>query len=117
MSEETSLLEAALGYVAAGFPVVPLDGKVPRTRHGLTEASTDPEAVTWWWRRWPQANIGIRTGAESGLVVLDVDAQHGGLATTRRARTPARQAPRHRASTDRRRRPARLFPPPRHRGP
>src|SRR6185312_2532469 len=31
-----------------------------------------------WWRQWRHANVGIVTGARSGLVVLDVDAQHGG---------------------------------------
>ena len=34
-----------------------------------------------WWHRWPDANVGIRTGAESSLVVLDVDPRHGGDAT------------------------------------
>ena len=29
-------------------------------------------------RRWPTANVGIATGARSGLVVLDVDPRHGG---------------------------------------
>jgi hypothetical protein len=27
---------------------------------------------------WPDTGIAVRTGAESGLVVLDVDPQHGG---------------------------------------
>jgi hypothetical protein len=31
-----------------------------------------------WWHRWPDANVGVRTGAESGLVVLDIDPRHGG---------------------------------------
>jgi hypothetical protein len=31
-----------------------------------------------WWRRWPAANVGIATGARSGLLVLDVDPRHGG---------------------------------------
>jgi len=33
----------------------------------------------WCLARWPDANVGILTGAVSGLVVLDVDAQHQGL--------------------------------------
>jgi hypothetical protein len=28
--------------------------------------------------RWPNANIGIRTGADSGFDVLDIDPHHGG---------------------------------------
>jgi putative DNA primase/helicase len=31
-----------------------------------------------WWRQWPDANIGVATGAPSGLLVLDVDPRHGG---------------------------------------
>ncbi|ARJ67439.1 hypothetical protein WV31_18095 [Magnetospirillum sp. ME-1] len=42
------------------------------TAHGLLEASTDPEQIRRWWRRWPWANVAIATGA-SGLVVIDVD--------------------------------------------
>jgi len=40
-------------------------------------------ADTWlirrWWGRWPDANMGVVTGAASGLVVLDVDPRHGGF--------------------------------------
>jgi hypothetical protein len=92
------LLEAALAYAAAGYPVFPVyepdgdgcscgrpdcgsPGKHPRTRRGLDEASTDPAIVAEWWRCWPSANIGIRTGTVSGLVVLDVDPRHGGTRT------------------------------------
>lgn len=72
-----SLLDAALSYATAGFPVLPLRGKVPRIERGLHCASTDRAAVEDWWRRFPDANIGIRTGAESRLVVLDVDVPEG----------------------------------------
>jgi hypothetical protein len=70
---------AALSYAQANLPVLPLDGKVPRIAGGLTSASTDPSVIAEWWQRWPDANIGIRTGAESGLVVLDVDPRHNGV--------------------------------------
>ncbi|MEJ7569986.1 MAG: bifunctional DNA primase/polymerase [Gaiellaceae bacterium] len=75
------MLAAALAYAAAGLPVLPLDGKIPRNRGGLTNASVDVQIVAGWWDRWPAANIGIRTGAPSGLVVVDIDVQHGGGAT------------------------------------
>jgi hypothetical protein len=44
---------------------------------GLHEATTDLETVRAWWQRWPWANIGVATGARSGIVVVDVD-QPGG---------------------------------------
>jgi hypothetical protein len=77
----SDLLAAALAYAEAGLPVLPLRGKVPRNNNGLTGATTEAEIVREWWTRWPDANIGIRTGAESGLLVLDVDVQHGGGGT------------------------------------
>lgn len=29
--------------------------------------------ISSWWERWPDANIGVATGAESGIWVLDLD--------------------------------------------
>lgn len=92
------LATAALEYAAAGLHVFPCHsilptgacscgqdckspGKHPRTRDGLTSASCDPQAVAEWWRRWPDANIAVRTGEVSGIVVLDVDTPKGGAGT------------------------------------
>ena len=52
--------------------------KHPRVAGGLTVASVDPATIEAWWRRWTSANVAIRTGAVSGLMVLDVDPDHGG---------------------------------------
>lgn len=46
--------------------------------HGFKDATADPQQVERWWSRYPNANIGIATGAVSGLVVLDVDPPEGG---------------------------------------
>jgi len=73
----TALRDAALDYAAAGMPVLPLNGKSPRNTGGLTNASADVAKVAEWWRRWPDANVGIVTGPVSGYVVLDVDAPAG----------------------------------------
>lgn len=70
------MLKHALGYAAAGLPVIPLSGKIPRTDHGKDDATTDPKTIRAWWTRWPHANIGVRP--PEGLVVLDVDPRHGG---------------------------------------
>ena len=52
--------------------------KHPRTARGLTDASCDLDQIRRWWGLWPAAGVAIVTGAESGLVVLDVDPRHGG---------------------------------------
>lgn len=89
-----SSLGAALRYAAHGWPVLPVAGmaaaactcgsecdspaKHPLTRHGVHDASTDPARIRRWWRRWPAANIGVATGAASGVAVVDVDPGSGG---------------------------------------
>jgi hypothetical protein len=45
------------------------------------EAPPTHADVDAWYARWPDANVGIVTGALSGLVVVDVDPRHGGEAS------------------------------------
>ncbi len=61
--------DAALAYAAAGLAVFPLKprSKVPATLDGLKAATTDAERIAAWWERWPDANVAIRTGHESGI--------------------------------------------------
>jgi putative DNA primase/helicase len=87
-------------YAKQGFLVIPLhsplpDGsgrctcskpdeckspaKHPRTKNGLKDATTDLEQIERWWTTWPAANVGICTGPDSGLVVLDVDQKGDGI--------------------------------------
>jgi hypothetical protein len=92
------LLAAALAYALDGLPVLPLHdvtagccschdgadcrtpGKHPRLKDWRTTATTDAGLIARWWASWPTANVGVLTGARSGVVVLDVDPRHGGLA-------------------------------------
>ncbi len=53
-------------------------GKHPRTKNGHLEATKDLDQITRWWAKWPDANIGVRTGAESGIVVIDIDPRNDG---------------------------------------
>jgi Bifunctional DNA primase/polymerase, N-terminal len=72
-----ALLGSALACAARGWPVLPCKGKVPLTPHGLHDASTDGATIRAWWAKWPDANVGVRTGRESGLVVIDADGEEG----------------------------------------
>lgn len=93
-----NILEAVLDYASQGLKVLPLCfpnedgkcgcgwkhkgtaiGKAPRTMHGLSDASSDPDQIREWWKQCPQANIGILTNPENGFWVLDIDAKSGGL--------------------------------------
>jgi hypothetical protein len=88
-------LDAALDYGASGRRVIPLHstnarglcscskgtacsqpGKHPRYETGTLEngsksATTDPEIIRGWWRRWPTANIGGVIPDDE--VVIDID--------------------------------------------
>lgn len=89
-----TLLQHALNYAERGWAVFPLHSadvgglevvctcgnagctsiaKHPRTRNGVLEASTNTDQIEDWWRRWPDANIGLATGVISGVYVVDLD--------------------------------------------
>jgi putative DNA primase/helicase len=58
-------------YVKNGVGI-PLKAKTGYLTHGHLEASTDPDQIKRWWRRWPNALAGVAAGM-SGLVCLDID--------------------------------------------
>jgi hypothetical protein len=85
---------AAEVYAACGYPVVPMHtahprggctcpagsgcleaGKHPRLAAWPRLASSEPTTVRGWWRRWPDANLGLVTGRR--FDVLDVDGTQG----------------------------------------
>lgn len=91
------LLEIALEYLRLGWSVIPAHttgpgggcscgrdhcpspGKHPRIKwEAYQERLPTEDEVRRWWRRWPDANVAVVTGAVSGIVVLDVDPRHGG---------------------------------------
>jgi Bifunctional DNA primase/polymerase, N-terminal/Primase C terminal 1 (PriCT-1) len=90
-----SIGKAAEWYGRRGFRVIPLHfitpdgctcgrsecdspGKHPLILRWPENASMASNMIAVWWKRWPSANVGLVTGALSGVVVLDVDPRHGG---------------------------------------
>jgi len=70
-------LRQALAFAACGWPVLPCQPgqKIPATRHGYLDATTDTQQITAWFGGRPGWNLAVVTGAP-GPDVLDVD-QHG----------------------------------------
>lgn len=92
-------LVAALEGAGRGWSVVPLHepdagrpggcscgqgGCAAPGRHTRVDAEAHehhragPDELRAWWRRWPEANVGVVTGMLSGLLVLDIDHRRGG---------------------------------------
>ena len=66
-------LDAALHYADIGWPVFPCRAdKKPFTQNGFKDASTATAQIDSWWRRWPEAQIGIDCG-RAGIAVIDLD--------------------------------------------
>ena len=61
------------------WAIFPLRGKFPAIKggHGCLDATTDTEIITRWWNEYQNANIGIATGEKNGILVIDVDRNHG----------------------------------------
>lgn len=92
--EQPDMLGAALGYLKRGWSVLPICAPSPGggcRQHGdgckspgktplvpwkeYQEHLPSEDDVRLWYRRWPTANIGLATGAVSGVVVIDADSE------------------------------------------
>jgi hypothetical protein len=83
---KASNLSAAIELARAGIAVFPawislnrLSSrwqKKPLIRGWQKAATTEPEQIRSWWRRFPDAVAGVELG-QAGLIVIDAD-RHGG---------------------------------------
>lgn len=91
-----TLIDSAKFYASKGMMVFPCHdvssgrcscgdigcrsaGKHPRVNGWIDQATNNIEMITTWWELWPNANIGIATGPQSGVWVLDVDVKDNGM--------------------------------------
>lgn len=69
---DTINLVAALEYAHRGWPILPLDDeRISHIKGWEHKATTIEATIRRWWRRWPDAKIGILTGDD--VIVLDID--------------------------------------------
>lgn len=64
------------GKCTCGNPECKNGGKHPiyqAAPKGFHNATNDINTIKMWWENFPWANIAVRTGRESGIVVIDVD--------------------------------------------
>lgn len=73
--------QAALDYLKRRWSVIPIRSHDKRPAipwQEFQQRLATASEVEEWFGRWPDGNIGIVTGAVSGMVVLDIDPKHGG---------------------------------------
>jgi hypothetical protein len=73
----------AIKLARLGLSVIPVasdaNGKRALTKwKPYQERRATEDEIRRWWRRWPEAAVGIVTGPISGVVVVDIDPRHGG---------------------------------------
>ena len=97
-SRSPSNVEHALSYAHRGWPVLPLHyvrgdrcscengkacaspGKHPiagLAPNGVKNATTDETIIRSWWQKRPKANIGVATGPNSGIFLVEIDVHDG----------------------------------------
>jgi hypothetical protein len=71
----------ALEYEKLGFSVIPIKPgpeKKPLIKwKPYQEQRASPDTIRAWWAKWPNANVGIITGAISNIIVVDIDGPVG----------------------------------------
>jgi putative DNA primase/helicase len=87
IDKPSPLLDAALHFARRGWPVFPCsvknkrpllkkdtdgEGKPINGTGGVSKATTDEAQIRAWWRKWPNAMVGVSVG-RAGMLVVDFD--------------------------------------------
>lgn len=75
-----TLAEYAVAYARLGWSIIPIKTRdkkpLVRWEKYQSEKATEDQ-VESWWKKWPEANIGIVTGLISDIIVIDIDSATG----------------------------------------
>jgi len=71
----SAAFETARNFAEHGYPVFPVNGKLPLTPHGFKDATTDEQQLLHWHERHPAANWALACGDR--VSVVDVDSKAG----------------------------------------
>jgi hypothetical protein len=82
----TSILDAAIAGAKRGWLIFPAPRGVKKSElskkysgnNSNWGATTDPDRLKQYWGKWPGSNIGVVTGAASGIFVIETDTKAGG---------------------------------------
>lgn len=94
-AEPKTIKDHALAYASIGWRIFPAHniegskcscgdlkckspGKHPRFNGWQDAATSDTKQINQWWDVWPNANIAMATGAQSGVWALDIDVKDSG---------------------------------------
>jgi len=74
-----NMLEYALKYVERGLCIIPVGhDKKPLIKWERYQKEFPSEsAISGWFKKWPDMNIGMVTGSISGISVIDIDTEEG----------------------------------------
>lgn len=98
VGDRNTVKNSALWFAESGFSVLPLHhtleifstcscsrgakcstpAKHPRTLNGVSDATQRLDIIERWFNKWPHANLGVITGQQSSVAVLDIDPRNGG---------------------------------------
>lgn len=94
MQSRMDFLEAAFELCSFGYKVFPCaPGKkepaIPKAAggRGCLDATDDEEKICEWAKKYPTANVGIACGEKSGILVVDIDSNHGGMDSVKELRS------------------------------
>lgn len=85
--KENITLNFAMAYSQQlNYTIFPIHykSKIPITKHGFHDASSDIEQIKEWFNKYPYAGIGLPTGKVNNVVAIDIDPRNGGMVSFER---------------------------------